>query len=675
MARIIFISNYLRGGIHASHLANRTRYFATREGVELLKDSDVEIPATKKQHEYVQRLVRGFPDAKDLVEYEDFSANPTQGNVHSFVEQVRELYIDQMDDAGKYIDYLANRPGVQSYGEHGLWDANGKVESLTRVMEEVSNHNGVVWSPIISIPREDAERLGYNDAENWRALVNASTADIAKGYKINPEHLRWYAAFHRKENQVHIHMLIYSTNPKEGYLTKDGIRTVKAAFAKQIFRQDMISVYEKQTELRNTLQRDFQSLMEELVTKIESGTIQNERLNTLVEELAQRLQNTSGKKVYGYLPATSKRLVDAIVDEFAKDPRIEEAYKLWYEMRDEVCSVYNEQPPERKPLSQQKEFKPVRNMVIREVMKLIEKEFTFDDSTMHEEPDWDDEQETENSTNQTGGSLYSRIFSYRKDSQFQMQEQYQRVKHILLSEDTDPVETEDACKDLEKLWNKGYSNAAHLLGCVYRDGLPGKPDLKSAEVWFQRSAEAGDKRSEYALGKLLLEQGRLQAAKSWLEQSAEHGNSYAQYHLGKLYLSDEVIQKDTELATAYLKASASQGNQYAQYALGKMYLFGQEIKQDRTQAVEWLSRSAAQGNPYAQHLLDRKDNSKNIIIGNAVIRMLHHIGNIFRQKAAETNTYTGTHIDKKRRMEMLDKRIAMGHKIDDHEDPVSQQRL
>ena len=675
MARIIFVSEYLRGGKDAARIANRIDYFARRPGVQLLPDKEADAPATAKQHEFVKRLIRSYPNAKELLEYEDYMEKPTKKNAHELIDQIREIYVDPMDERENFVDYIANRPGVQTYGEHGLWDANGKVETLSRVLDEVSNHPGIIWTPIISIRREDAERLGYNDAENWRALISSSVADIAEGYRIKPDNLRWYAAFHNKENQVHVHMVIYSSDSKEGYLTKEGIRAVKSTFAKQIFRDEMYSVYERQTEYRNTLQRNFQSLMEELVAKIESGTIQDEKLNTLVEELTQRLQNTTGKKVYGYLPPTSKRLVDAIVDEFAKDPRIEEAYKLWYEMRDEVCSVYNEQPPERKPLSQQKEFKPVRNMVIREVMKLIEKEFTFDDSTMHDEPDWDDEPEAENTTNQTGGSLYSRIFSYRKDSQFQMHEQYQRAKHILLSEDTDTVETEDACKDLEKLWNKGYSNAAHLLGCVYRDGLHGKPDLKSAEVWFQRSAEAGDKRSEYALGKLLLEQGRLQAAKSWLERSAEHGNSYAQYHLGKLYLTDEVTRKDTELATAYLKASASQGNQYAQYALGKMYLFGQDIEQDKKQAIEWLSRSAAQGNPYAQHLLDRKDNSKNAIIGNAVIRILHHIGNIFRQKASETNTYTGSHIDKKRRMEMLDKRIAVGHKEDDHEDPVSQQRL
>lgn len=675
MARIIFISEYLRGGSQAKHLSNRVKYFATREGVELMSDSDIDIPVTKKQQDYVLRLVRGFPDMKELVEYEEYLAKPTQRNMQELVEQVRELYIDRLDDRANYVDYMANRPGVQTYGEHGLWDKNGKVESLTKAMEEVANHPGIVWTPIVSIRREDAERLGYNDAENWRALVNASTMEIADSYKIRPDNLRWYAAFHRKDNQVHIHMLIFSADPKEGYLTKEGIRTVKSAFAKGIFRQDMIAVYEKQTEYRNTLQKDAESLMLELTDEMSKGTLHNEKLNALVAELAQRLQNTTGKKVYGYLPATSKRLVDAIVDEFAKDPRVEEAYKLWYEMRDEVCRIYNEQLPERKPLSQQKEFKPVRNMVIRETMKLIEKQFTFDDSAMDDEPKEVDEQlYSANSTPMEFISLEYRT-SHSTETVYQMADRYRTAKHILQTEDSASVEKEEACNELERLWNKGFSIAAHQLGKVYRDGLYSKPDLPKAEAWFQRSAEAGNDCSEYALGKMLLEQGETTVAVSWLKLAAEHNNQYAHYRLGKLYLTGEVVTKDVRAALEHLTESAQRGNQFAQYTLGKMYLLGHDVEQDKERAVEWLSRSAAQGNPYAQFFLARKDDFANAGVGNTVLRMLHHLGNIFRQKATDADRYTGLQIDKKRRMEILDKRLAMGHKIDDHEDYVSHQRL
>ena len=665
MARIIFVSEYLRGGQQAAQLANRTRYFATRTGVEFLRDEHSNSPATVKQQEYVQRLARSFPKTKDLMEYEDYLNNPTRGNAQDYIEQVQELYIEKMDGVENRIDYIANRPGVQKYGDHGLWDANGKVEVLSRVIDEVANHDGIVWTPVVSIRREDAERLGYTDAENWRALVNASVTDIARAYKIRPENLRWYAACHQKEKHVHIHMVIYSANPKEGYLNKHGIQDIKSSFARKIFEQDKIAIYEKQTAIRDTLKGNAAELMSRLISEMQNGTIQNEKISALVTELAQRLQNTSGKKVYGYLPATSKRLVDAIVDELAADPRVDEAYKLWYELREEICRDYNEKLPERVPLSQQKEFKPVRNMVIRETMALIENDFTFDDSEIDDEP----QEEDEHIPNQP-----PRLFASRKEKQiYAMAERYRYAKKILQSEDADRVEKEDARKGLEKLWDNGYTIAAHQLGKMYRDALYEDADPKKAELWFRRSAEAGNDCSEYALGKLLLDQKRVEEAIEWLRKAADQSNQYARYRLGKVYLAGEVVHKDIEKALEYLTASAEQGNQFAQYTLGKLYLLGKDVQQDKEKAIEWLTRSAEQGNPYAQYFLDHQNDFQSAAVGSAVIRMLHHMSRIFRENTGKPGTYSGLQIDRKRRRKLQEKRIALGHKADDHEEPVQAQ--
>ena len=198
----------------------------------------------------------------------------------------------------------------------------------------------------------------------------ACAPEIARGYKVPLEHLRWYAAFHRKEDSVHIHMVVFSSDPKEGYLTRQGIQQVKSAFGRRIFQQDLLHVYEQKTEYRDALGRDAERTMAELITQMETGQLQNENLERLVLELAQRLHNTQGKKVYGYLPPKTKALVDAIVDELAKDERVAAAYNLWNQMREEVCRTYSEQLPERLPLSKQKEFKAVRNMVIREMLRL-----------------------------------------------------------------------------------------------------------------------------------------------------------------------------------------------------------------------------------------------------------------------------------------------------------------
>ena len=370
MSRVRFMSPYLKGGRDTAKLSNRARYIATRPGVEVLRGEYGDQPATKKQHDYIQRLLRDFPGAEELLEYEDYQNAPTRANANAFIRQVQEDFLEPMNRMENYLDYVSHRPGVQMKGEHGLWCAEGKVRNLSQAVREVAEYTGNVWTPVVAIRREDAERLGYNGADSWRELVCACAPEIARGYKISLEHLRWYAAFHRKENSVHIHMVVFSSDPREGYLTRQGIQQVKSAFGRRIFQQDLLHVYEQKTEYRDTLGRDAERAMAELIAQMETAQLHNERLEQLVVELAERLQNTKGKKVYGYLPPKTKRVVDAILDELAKDERVAAAYDLWNQMREEVCRTYSEQLPERLPLSQQKEFKSVRNMVIREVLKL-----------------------------------------------------------------------------------------------------------------------------------------------------------------------------------------------------------------------------------------------------------------------------------------------------------------
>ena len=369
MARIVLISPYLKGGQNAAKLAQRTRYFATRPGVELLTDEHSTLPATKKQCAFINRLVKSFPTSKELIEYEDYLANPTQGNASAFIQQTWEDYVEALDQKENFIDYISHRPGVQKDGEHGLWDANGKVQNLSQVVREVAEHTGNVWTPVVALRRQDAERLGYDNAKNWRALINASICEIAAAYKIQPDHLRWYAAFHQKPQQMHIHMIIFSTDPKEGYLTKDGIRQVKSAFTRRIYQADRMHVYQQKDQSRDTLQREARRAMTECVSQLKCGTICNPKLEQLITELAERLHETRGRKVYGYLPPRTKAIVDAIVEELAKDQQVSAAYEVWQKLYEQICLDYNEQLPKRLPLSQQKEFKTVRNMVIQETLQ------------------------------------------------------------------------------------------------------------------------------------------------------------------------------------------------------------------------------------------------------------------------------------------------------------------
>lgn len=371
MARIVLISPYLKGGKNAAKLAQRTRYVATRPGVELLADERSTLPATKKQRDFITRLLKSFPSCWELIEYEEYLDHPTQGSASAFIQQVQEDYMEALDQKENFIDYISHRPGVQKDGEHGLWDANGKVQNLARAVREVAEHPGNVWTPVVALRREDAERLGYDSAENWQALVNASICDIAKAYKIRPENLRWYAAFHQKPNQVHIHMIIFSADSKEGYLTKEGIREMKSVFARRIYHADRMHIYQQKDTARQELQAQTRKAMVECIAQLEHGTSDNLRLEQLTEELAERLLTIKGRKVYGYLPPRVKSIVDAIVEEIAKDEKVAAAYTAWQELYEQVCRDYDEKLRERLPLSQQKEFKAVRNMIIQETLQWI----------------------------------------------------------------------------------------------------------------------------------------------------------------------------------------------------------------------------------------------------------------------------------------------------------------
>ena len=663
MARLIFISPYLKGGKQKATLSNRTHYIATREGVEKLTTDQSTLKPTKNQEEFIRRVLRDFPEARELGEFADYLDNPNRKTASQFIEQVSETYIEVQGQRENYIDYVAHRPGVHSDGDHGLWNASGIVPSLKKVMAEVSNHEGNVWTPVVSIRREDAERLGYTDAENWRALVCSCLPEIAKGYKIPLSHLKWYAALHEKEKHVHIHMILFSTNPKEGYLTKQGIRDVKSAFATKIFRQDLLCTYEQKTTYRNDLQRSAAERMAELIQQMRNGEIQNERIEQLTIELAERLKRTGAKRQYGYLPPTVKRIVDEIVDELAKDERVASAYALWQEMQDVVCSTYSSTLPERLPLSAQMEFKTVRNMVVREAARLAELSFRIDDTGIDDEPQEADEPSW----------VWEAICipGKSKRSVYEQAARYRRVKKTLNDPETALPLKPDAIGELEELWKEGHILSAHLLGKLYRDGIGVTQDREKAIEWFRRSADAHNWYSAYALGKLLLERGDIADGIEYLRRAAEGGDTNAPYLLGKLFLEGKQIPKNVDAAVKWFEKAASAGNPFAHYALGKLYLLGQNVPRDEELALRHLQYAADHGNVYAEYFLEHRHEQSALHAAETVLRMLRGMANIFREQAASDRIYRGMQIDRKLRREQQEKRLAMGHKADDHEDELN----
>ena len=524
MARIVLISPYLKGGKNAAKLAQRTRYVATRPGVELLADEKSELPATKKQQDFIARLLKSFPTSRELIEYEDYRERPTQGNASAFIQQTWENYAEAMDQKENFVDYISHRPGVQKDGEHGLWDANGKVKNLAQAVREVAEHPGNVWTPVVALRREDAERLGYDNAENWQALVNASICDIAKAYKIQPDNLRWYAAFHQKPNQVHIHMILFSADPKEGYLTKEGIREMKSVFARRIYHADRMHIYQQKDIARQELQAQTRKAMVECIAQLEYGTSDNPRLEQLTEELAERLLMIKGRKVYGYLPPRVKTIVDAIVEELAKDEQVSAAYETWQTLYEQVCLDYDQRPRKRLPISQQKEFRSVRNMVIQETLQWIAE-----------------------------------------------RQRYADVRRT--------------------------------------------PSAQEGPIIKKDAAEAAPKNSEVTAS---LASAQLKSDRAASATSEDTGSA------------DAAASKD------------------AAPPVGEM-----------TQPPGQAGQTAPTG---AEHHAPT--------VGETVVRMLHHMSRIFEDNSKINQIHRGLQIDRKRRQELQRKRLAMGHKPDDHEEQI-----
>lgn len=385
MPRIIMKSPYIKPN-SKTHIGNYVSYIATRDGVEKADSTQKFMEATSVQKKIINKLLIDYPDSKDLYEYQDYLDKPNRGNADELILRIAEAHAELFGDREKYISYIAQRPRVEKISSHGLFTDGGVPIVLSDVQKEVAESKSNVWTHIISLKREDAERLGYNNAKAWMNLIRSQRNMIAENMKISPENFRWYAAFHNEGHHPHIHMIAYSTKPNEAYLTEKGIENIKSNLAKVIFRQDLISIYQKQTEHRDRLRAEARDIVEDLVSKINSEIYISASIQHKLLELADRLSKTKGKKVYGYLKPDVKAIVDSIVEELASDDRIKKLYDLWYEQKENTIRTYTDEMSDRIPLAQNKEFKSIKNAVIKEALKLnlTEDELEYEENTSSE---------------------------------------------------------------------------------------------------------------------------------------------------------------------------------------------------------------------------------------------------------------------------------------------------
>lgn len=354
MARFILKWRYIKSG-SAKHGTNLVKYIATREGVEKCDESWKHQSATTEQQRLIKQLTEDFPDAVNSFEYQDYINAQTKSTASEFISRTIEENLDLIGKKENYVGYIAMRPRVEKQGAHGLFSQTDRQIDLSAVSKEVAEHEGAVWTTIMSLRREDAQKLGYDNAKAWRDLLRGQANKLAKAMGIPLGDLRWYAAFHNEGNHPHIHLISYSAG-KEPYMTEQALQTFKSDFAREIFKNDLYHTYQDMTAHRNELRRTGRDKIAEIVQQINNSAYENETVVTMLLELSKTLENYKGKTVYGYMPKAAKNLINGVIDELAKDARIAELYNLWYEQKENVFRTYQDTMPKRIPLSANKEF-------------------------------------------------------------------------------------------------------------------------------------------------------------------------------------------------------------------------------------------------------------------------------------------------------------------------------
>ena len=633
MAKLILKSPYIKSTGGAS---GYLKYIATRERVEIIPDDR---PPTRKQEQLINKLTKDFPDSKTLYEYEDYAAKPTKANASTFITLALESNWDSVVQSNQYMKYIATRPRAERLGEHGLFGDEDGV-SLDAAMNEMEHYTGNVWTHIISLKREDAARLGFDNAAAWRDLLRAHRNDIAAAMKIPPNDFRWYAAFHDEGEHPHVHMMAWSAKPGQAYLSKDGIRQIKSTLTNHIFQNEMLHLYEQKSMSRDELVHEARKAMLELVRTMKEGICNHPDAEKLMLDLALQLEDVKGKKSYGYLPKPQKKLVDKIVDEMERLPSVRKCYEQWQILQGKVDAYYHDKEQKRVPLSQQKEFRAIKNAVIKEAENIRQCKLFFEDKGVEQESEPEE----------------FRNASY----------DYWDLRDEIRDESLTLDERGEAVSEMETLAKSGDEHAQYLMGKLWRDGPLLTPNPVNARHWFQQAAEQGHSYAQYALGKLLLsndvEVRNPVEGMRWLETAAKNGNSYAAYRLGKEYYRGKNVERSFTAAAKWFDRAAQSGNQYAQYMLGKLYLMGQGVEYDKTMGTHWLSQSAAQGNAYANLLLRHQNSGRppNVFLG--VTRLLHHMGRIFQEQSLPQSNPGSIQIDRNRLEELMEKREAHGLK-------------
>ena len=603
MSQIIVTSRYLKSGTETKR-KNYTRYIATRETVEIREQNiiDREAPATEKQQKLLSDLLKDFPEAKKYLEYEDYKNDSTVENASELISAIIERNADVIGNRQNFVGYMAMRPGVEKRGSHGLFNDKDEPIILNQAADEIANHPGNIWSHVVSLRREDAIRLGYDNSDRWRDLVKRHISDISEAQRIPLCNLKWYAAFHDTTHHPHIHLLVYSTNAKQGFLTNQGIDKIRSVFANDIFYDDLQSIYQEQTIRRDELKAESKKYVENLLKEISEGDFENAELEKLIKVLHMQLKSSKGKKVYGYLPSEVKETVNAIFKEISKDKSIHSLYEKWCELERQKYKTYTQKEKEFPPLYENKVFHSVRNSIIGQVLDMdsltrfadyIEPEPTgvttdedipppIEDFITEEDFKWNDEGVEYNTSDFESDSHY-----YIKWST-----SYKEACKIIYDKKSEKKDYEKAEQLLITEADSGNVLAVHDLGKLYStEKLGSKNEEKSSK--YYREALNGFTEIE--------PNGDFMFPYETVYQKPVDMRSYIRYRIGKMHCYGLGTEQNYAQAFGWFLKSAKEGNKFAQYSLGNLYYYGNGTDKDLSQAFQWYMKSAQQGQPYASY--------------------------------------------------------------------------
>ena len=569
------------------------KYIATREGSAPIPNTNEHAPAAKKQQELIFSLLKCFPDGKELFEYEDYQKNPTIKNASALISEILDRNMDRLTSRKNYVSYLANRPGAVKFGKHGLFSQSDEPVELEKTAKEIAAHGGNVWTHVVSLRRDSAQAMGYDNLKARRDLVKRQIANIAKSQKIEMKNLRWYAAFHDKKTNPHAHIIVYSANEREGFLTNRGIEINRGVHANDSYQDELHHLNQQQTDLRNLLKKESAEFMRRLVNDIAGNAFEDTELIKLVGKLNDQLKSVTGKKVYGYLKPEVKQTVNAIFARLAENDSIQKMYKLWCEMEQQKHDVYSSAKLQFPKLTDNKEFKSVKNMIVQTVLDMnspfidIESEEPEPTEYFNEDTDnfisvnsaLDDLMEYDFNRNVENEVTADTVNTPKSKYHIKWSNAYKEACRLIYDKNAKPEDFQKAEQILLSESKSGSVLAIHDLGKLYStDKLGEKDDEKSYQYYEE------------------VLQGFIE-----IEPISDKLKPYLQYRIGKMYCYGLGTEQDYEKAFVWFLKSAQEGNKFAQYSLANLYYYGNGAKKNFKEALGWYMRSAKQGQPYAAY--------------------------------------------------------------------------